>query len=106
MSDIDYSRPFPVRILADCRPSGEYGPSGNLEGKYGVCVGLYEGIPLIETPFGDSIQGIECWFVEAEDFDGIPLEELQEALGAHVEGIVRKGQELPDPQEGLDARLN
>ncbi len=68
---IDYSHPFLVRILEDCRSDG-YGPSGNLDGKYGMCLGLYDfpntdvkledGDPLIITGEGDLIWGLECWW--------------------------------------------
>jgi len=73
-SDIDYSKPFRVRVTMDCRE----GAKVKLDGQYGFCLGLYEypdkerrmpeGAsneeldynPLILTDNGHYIWGIEC----------------------------------------------
>ena len=99
MDDIDYSRPFRIRILQDCRKEEEYGLSGKLDGHYGMCLGLYDhpniwkensydGNPLILTDSEDYIWGLECWFdPNPEENKHIPLDLQQKALGVHKANI-------------------
>ena len=99
MEKIDYSKPFPVRVIQDCRR--EYGKHGKLDGWYGVCLGLYlryditkkaknveEGNPLILTDCGDYIWGIECWWDPnpSEHLD-VPLDLEKRVLEAHKEKL-------------------
>lgn len=81
MGEIDYSQPFRVTILEDCRPIEKYGPLGDLSGKPGWCLGEFESLefgfktPLLPADGGDYISGPECWWEARIDVAGeIPLE--------------------------------
>src|SRR3989338_3090405 len=101
---IDYSKPFPVRIVQDNRGPEDLGLSGKLDGKYGMCLGLYEfphtwkettdeinGNPLILTNSGDYIWGIDCWWdPHPEEHEKISLDLQQRVLELHK--IVLKSQ--------------
>ncbi|MBI4143843.1 hypothetical protein HY486_01180 [Candidatus Woesearchaeota archaeon] len=106
MGEIDYSTPFTVRIIQDCRYPEEYGPSGKLDGKYGTCLGLYEfpntwkkarnpdnvlkANPLILTDSGDYIWGAQCWWdPNPKENSAIPLDLLQRVLELHKK-LLRK----------------
>jgi len=95
--EIDYSRPFKIRVIQDCRDPTEYGPSGKLDGKYGICLGVYEfpntwkkarnereGNPLILTDSGDYIWGCQSWWdSHPEEHKIIPLDLQQRVLELH-----------------------
>jgi hypothetical protein len=101
LDEPDYSRPFSVMIVEDCRDEEELGPSGRLDGQYGVCLGMYDfpdttkkldprdenGNPLIITEEGEYIFGIRCWFTPAEKSDNLSLEKLKEGLNAYKEVV-------------------
>jgi len=88
MAGIDYSKEFNVYILKDCRKPEEYGPSGNLTSKVGVCLGIFcfpntwerariqnteHGRPLIYFD-GEYIWGGECSWVRLENIKGVSAE--------------------------------
>ncbi len=115
MGEIDYSKPFKVRIIQDCRSPEKYGRLGKLDGHYGMCVGLYkypdisqkaetssvnpsEGNPLIRTQSGEYIWGVECWFDPEPDESKLSLKlqkiileqhkaELREKYGSNDSGL-------------------
>lgn len=97
----DYSKPFRVRIIQDCRKAKE-----SLDGKCGLCLGLYEypnkgkkmpeGIdhyseglfkyfPLIKTDSGKYIWGNECWWAKEKWSKKEPLSRLKKILELHVQ---------------------
>jgi|GEM_PF-3801121 len=71
-SDIDYSGPFRVKIVQDCRHVAK-----KLHGCYGTCLGLYDypdtnkksddRNPLILSDDGEHIWGCECWWISEEE---------------------------------------
>ena len=83
--EIDYSSPFKVRIIEDCRRTGK-----KLDGKYGTCLGLYDypditkksddGNPLIHAEDGQYLWGVDCWWAPEEVAKDMPLETLQAAV--------------------------
>lgn len=91
MNDIDYSKPFRVRITQDCR---EVPKEKKLDGAYGLCLGLFQypdktqkfdnpfmGNPLILTEKEEEfIWGCECWWDPNPEDNDIPLEEQQRLL--------------------------
>jgi hypothetical protein len=102
MEEIDYSRPFPVRIVDDVRKPEECGQLGNLSGRYGVCLGLYawdsepprkaqdweDGNPYImvhEEGVADAIWGVQCWWTK--DCDDIPINLQKEALEEYLKNV-------------------
>jgi hypothetical protein len=102
MPEKNYSEPFKVRIIQDCRPEEDYGPSGKLDGHYAICLGSYvypnisekartaeEGNPLLVTDSGDYIWGCECWWDSAKDNKDIPLD-LQKRCLETYKGLLRK----------------
>jgi hypothetical protein len=67
-SEYDFSKPFRVKIVSDCRDVEE-----KLNGQWGNCLGQFDsGIedigenPLIETDTGERIWGYECWWASEE----------------------------------------
>src|SRR3989344_1888742 len=100
---IDYSSPFRVRIITDCRRVKDL-----LDGLYGTCLGMYEypftdkkipeGTdpktrtsdnwfkynPLIEADNGRYIWGRECWWEPSEEAEGVPLEEAQARVAGYA----------------------
>lgn len=85
--------PFPVLILDDCRD--RYGSSGNLSGHAGVHLGIYrypgEGFsnPLIITPGGSYIWGVECeWTRLAKLFGFYPSDLVVSCLNTHYRNLV------------------
>lgn len=107
VDDIDYSNPFTTRIIKDCRDKNKYGPSGNLDGHYGTCLGEYnypniwekapepnmgglDYVPLILADCGDYIWGIECWRdPNPEENKDFSLEMQQSLLELHIAKINR-----------------
>jgi hypothetical protein len=106
--EFDYSKPFRVRIIKDCRENIE----NKLDGEYGVCLGQYEYpditkkmpegaefhsdeeplryIPLIKADNDMLIWGIECWWAKEEWSKDKPLDKLQLVLKEHIRKINRK----------------
>ena len=116
MGEIDYSKPFKVRIVQDGREKEDYGPSGNLDGVYGICLGIYkfpntwekiedlenrnpfESSPLIMTEQGDYIWGFECyWDPNPEEHKDIPLDLQQKIVEKHKEQLREHLDDLIDP---------
>lgn len=100
---IDYSKPFKVRIIEDCRDPEDYALSGKLDGHYGLCLGVYKypnihekaqkekkGNPLILSDNGWYIWCCECWWdPNPEEHEDIPLDLQQKVLEMHKE-ILRR----------------
>ena len=95
MTEIDYSKPFRVRVIQDCR-----GKSEKLDGQYGLCLGMYKrpniwekeriegmGNPLILTDSGEYIWGIECWWDPNPDEHDIPLGLQKIVLELHKQNL-------------------
>jgi len=94
MANINYSKPFKVRIIEDCRER-------RLDSHYGVCLGLYkypniweksrietDGNPLILTKSGDYIWGCECWWdPHPEKHKDTDLDLMQKILQIHKEKL-------------------
>lgn len=99
---MDYSKPFPVKIIRDCRQGTD-----SANGLSGICLGEYrypdtakkmpddkysisprERInynPLFLLDNGSYIWGMECWWTFAQD--ARTQEELQEQVERNIEGI-------------------
>lgn len=77
--EIDYSVPFRVRVIEDCRDN----PDVKLDDQMGFCLGTYEfqdpiespvrerhqilgGKPLIKTDSGYLIWGGDCWWTDIQ----------------------------------------
>jgi len=95
---MDFSTPFKVRIVEDCRSQEKYGLLGNLSGHIGICLGLYDhpyewkedpenGNPLIRMDSGEYIWGIECWFT---DLVGANNKSLTKIVEGHKRSILEK----------------
>lgn len=108
--EIDYSKPFNVRILEDCRDPADYGISCKLDGEFGVCLGLYEfphtwktssgaqGNPLTLTESGGYIWGLECWWdAYPDEHKDVPLDLQQRVLQLHKQGLAKQLETNPDP---------
>ena len=107
----DYSKPFKVRILEDCRGPDEYGPSGKLDGHYATCLGDYvypntweksrteeEGNPLLITNSGDYIWGCECWWdPNPDEHADISLDLMQDAVQLYKANLRKQLGIDPDP---------
>ena len=99
----DYSKPFKVRIIKDCRESIDK----KLDGQFGICLGSYEYphtdkkapnnaseddmryLPLIRVGKEKYIWGTECWWAKEEWSRNEPLGKLQKALKEHVRKFSR-----------------
>ena len=91
--DYDYSNPFRVKIVRDCRET-----ENKLNGQAGTCLGLYEHPdttrkapdgaekdllkynPLIKTDGGEYIWGIECWWIDEESAEIADEEAIEKQL--------------------------
>ena len=96
MSDsngIDYSSPFRVRIIEDCRRDVRE----KLDGSYGTCLGSYDypdissksddGSPLIRADNGQYLWGCECWWAQEKIAKDVPLARLRDAVEVTKERV-------------------
>ncbi|MBT5022526.1 hypothetical protein HOK51_00395 [Candidatus Woesearchaeota archaeon] len=87
--DYDYSKPFRVMVVEDCRSECK----GKLDQQFGTCLGLYEydninkkatgeiyGNPLIKTDSDEYIWGCECWWTGEALGKLIPYNQLRSEL--------------------------
>ena len=112
----DYSEPFRVVILEDCRLSEDYGPNGNLTGQRGTCLGEYI---MPEDPKGPDLskkatQEQQAASIEAL-LDGDESDEIELAnplilsdSGDYIWGLhcyFSREEDLKDVPEGLWSKI-